>query len=434
MKFLYSILASALCLISFIPDSQAQTGGIITTLAGNGTAGYAGDGGPATLCEFNLPMGIALDSIGRVFISDKGNGRIRQIDTGGIITTLPVGSFSGPAGLCFDTEGFLYIADQLANKVWKINVGTGSRTGVAGTGAASFSGDGGPATNARLYLPAGVAVDAAGNIYIADAQNNRIRKVTKATGIIKTIAGNGTAGYSGDGTPADSAKLSFPTGVAVDLNGNVYIADNDNHRIRMVDTTGTISTVAGNGSAGPLGDGGPATAAELYNPNNLFIDASGIMYIADQNNHKIRIVDASGTINTFAGTGAAGDGGDGASALSAGLYFPAATAPDAAGNMYIADEFNNRIRKVSTTASTPTILRGSNAIVYPNPATDKINIKTDNGHYDSATITNILGQAVISQELHSAYTMIVISQLPAGLYYLALRGENDTQLMKFQKL
>ena len=218
-----------------------STTGIITTIAGNGIAGYSGDGGLATNAELNNPYGVAVDSNGNIYIADTNNNRIRKVNsTTGIITT------------------------------------------IAGNGTAGYSGDGGLATNAELYYPYGVAVDSNGNIYIADTYNNRIRKVNSTTGIITTIAGNGTAGYSGDGGPATNAQLNYPYGVAVDSSGNIYIADTDNNRIRKVNsTTGIITTIAGNGNPGYSGDGGPATNAELYDPSGVAVDSNGNIYIAD---------------------------------------------------------------------------------------------------------------------------------------------------------
>jgi len=214
---------------------------------------------------------------------------------------------------------------------------------VAGNGTNGYSGDDGPATGAQLYDPHGVALDKSGNLYIADQLNNRIRKVSPA-GTITTVAGKGTAGYSGDGSAGTSAELNKPQGVAVDAAGNVYIADTDNHVVRKVALDGTISTLAGNGTRGYSGDGGPATRAALLYPKSLVLDAAGNLYIADTFNSRIRVVAANGTITTVAGSGVLGDRGDGGPAASAQLKFPSGVALDAAGNLYIADTQNSRIR------------------------------------------------------------------------------------------
>jgi sugar lactone lactonase YvrE len=213
---------------------------------------------------------------------------------------------------------------------------------VAGNGTPGFSGDNGPATSAQLYGPDGIAVDSAGNLYIADSVNNRIRKVSN--GIITTVAGNGTAGFSGDNGPATSAQLYSPSGLAVDSAGNLYFADGANYRIREV-SNGVITTVTGNGTPGHSGDNGPAANATI---NGFFVtvDSAGNLYIGDNNNHRVRKV-SGGTITTVAGTGTPGFGGDNGPATSANLAFPAGVAVDPAGNLYIADVGNYRIRMVS---------------------------------------------------------------------------------------
>jgi trimeric autotransporter adhesin len=227
--------------------------------------------------------------------------------------------------------------------------GNGIISTVAGTGSYGSSGDGGIATSAEFSSPDDIAIDASGNIYIADAGNNRIRMVTKSTGIISTVAGTGSYGYSGDGGIATSAALNYPRGVAIDASGNIYIADTYNNRIRMVTkSTGIISIVAGAGSSGYSGDGGLATSALLYNPRGVAIDASGNIYIADAGNNRIRMVTLStGIISTVAGTGSSGYSGDGGLATSAKSYYPYGVAIDASGNIYIADTYNNRIRMVT---------------------------------------------------------------------------------------
>jgi len=227
---------------------------------------------------------------------------------------------------------------------------------VAGSGIQGYSGDGGPATSAELNWPWAVAVDAAGNIYFTDTDNQRIRKVAVSTGIITTVAGTGTAGYSGDGGPATGAQLNSPFGIAVDAAGNIYFADHFNNRIRKVTaSTGDISTVAGSGTQGFSGDGATATSAEIYYPTSVAVDAVGNLYIADDVNDRIRKVTAStGIIQTLAGTGSTGYSGDGGPATSGELFWPYGVAVDTAGNIYIADKNNNRIRAVgSGRAPTP---------------------------------------------------------------------------------
>ena len=319
---------------------------VISTFAGNNTGGYSGDSGPATSAQLNLPGGIAVDSSGNLYIADGGNHRVRKI-SGGTITT------------------------------------------VAGNGTAGYTGDNGAATSAELNDPVDVAVDSSGNLYIADAGNNVIRKVSNGT--ITTFAGNNTlgAGYTGDGGAAPNAQLNAPVGVAVDSAGNVYIADSNNNAIREV-SGGNISTVtggtlhhpcsvavgpsntlyvadtdgrrvvflssgnatvfAGNGDFGFSGDSGLAVNAELYDPFGVAVDSAGYVYIADTFNSRIRKVSADGVITTIAGSGRLGYSGDGGSATSASLYFPRDVAVDSAGNVYVSDEINNVIRLLQPVA------------------------------------------------------------------------------------
>ena len=331
---------------------------LINTVAGNGTATFGGDGSPATSASLNRPNGVAVDAAGNLYIADRSNHRIRKVDTGGIITTVAgngTGAFSGDGGpatsaslnfpgkVAADAAGNVYITDDFNQRIRKVDAATGIITTVADGG---FGGAGGPATSASLNQPKGVAVDAAGNLFIADRTNHRIRKVDTA-GVIATVAGNGTAGFSGDGGSAASAQLNQPNGLAVDTAGNLYIAEVSNHRIRKVDTAGIITTVAGNGTSGFSGDGGPATSAVLFNPIGIAVDAVGNLFIVDNGNHRIRKVDAAtGIITTVAGDGTNGFSGDGGAATSASLNFPRGVAVDAAGNLYIGDTSNHRGRRV----------------------------------------------------------------------------------------
>lgn len=251
--------------------------------------------------------------------------------------------------MAVDGAGNIYIADVANNRIRKVTASTGIISTVAGDGTAGYSGDGGAATSAELYYPYDVAVDGAGNIYIADSHNSRIRKVTASTGIISTVAGDGIAGYSGDGGPATSAEINYPTGVTVDSAGNMYIGDFSNARIRKVTaSTGKMSTVAGNGTTGYSGDGGPATSAELCEPGDLAVNSGGDIYIADYCNNRIRKVTVStGIISTVAGDGTEGYSGDGGPATSAELNLPAGVALGNAGHiLYIGDQVNQRIRAV----------------------------------------------------------------------------------------
>ena len=340
--------------------------GTITTIAGTGEQGFSGDGGPASQAQLDHPRAVAVDGEGNLYIADRNNNRIRKVDSTGTITTIAGGGGFGedggpatqvllnlPYGVAVDGTGNLYIADTNSDRIRKVD-STGTITTIAGTGERGFSGDGGPATQASLNSPFGVAVDGAGNLYIADQYNNRIRRVD-STGTITTIAGTEERGFGGDGGPATQAPLFLPTGVAVDVEGNLYIADQYNHRIRRVDSTGTITTIAGTGERRFGGDGGPAIRAQLDAPSGVAVDGAGNLYIADASNHRIRKVDSIGTITTIAGTGEQGFGGNGGPASQAHLFFPTGVAVDSAGNLYIADVGNHRIRKVDSTGTITTI-------------------------------------------------------------------------------
>ena len=355
--------------IAIVPgfSTGILSSGVITTVAGNGTSGFSGDGAAATAAHLSSPYGVAVDGSGNLYIADTLNHSIRKVDasSGNISTVAGAGTqgFSGdgaaatlaylrsPYGVAVDGSGNLYIADRDNHRIRKVDASSGNISTVAGTGSQGFSGDGAAATAARLSFPSSVAVDGSGNLYIADRNNRRIRKVD-SSGNISTVAGTGTStGFSGDGGAATAAQLHSAYGVAVDGSGNLYIADRDNHRIRKVDSSGNISTVAG----GAIGDGGAAVAARLNGPRDVAPDGSGNLYIADRGNHRIRKVDSSGNISTVAGTGTSGFGGDGGAAGAARLNHPVSVALDGSGNLYIADPVNQRIRKVDSSGNISTV-------------------------------------------------------------------------------
>jgi sugar lactone lactonase YvrE len=336
--------------------------GLITTVVGNGNAGSAGDGGPASEAKLNYPVDLAFDGDGNLYILDLGNpsnpGRVRKVDTSGRITTVVGGGAPGKAGeavlgitfgatgLAVDPQGNVYIAGGDGNftdhRVIRVDP-SGEVTTVVGTGERGHSGNGGPATLATLGVPWDVAVDASGDLFISDG--NWIQRVD-ASGIISTIAGTGEKGFSGDGEPASEARINDARGISVDDDGNVYFVDRGNARVRRIDTSGVITTIAGNGRYGYSGDGGPATDARLNRPEHLWVDAHGNVYVADTFNSRIRKIDTAGIITTVAGNGSQSFSGDGGPAKTAGLSKISGVAIGPDGALYIADSGHNRIRRV----------------------------------------------------------------------------------------
>ena len=354
----------------------AETGGhrvrkvsnnAISTVAGTGSAGFSGEGGQATQAQLNSPGGLAVGG-NSLYISDTGNHRVRRV----FLTTGQIGYLVGdgtpgyggdggsaffaqlhsPSGLAVDALGTLRIADTENNRV-RI-VADDMILTLAGNGTSGYGGDFGSSTAARLNRPRAAAVDALGNLYIADTDNHRMRRVTPS-GLITPVSGTGRAGFSGDTGPALSADLNSPDGVAVDAAGTIYISDTLNHRIRKVLPSGIISTAVGLGTAGFAGDGGLGPNARISSPGALATDVAGNLYISDTGNRRIRRLSPDGRISTVAGNGNAGDSGDGGDAIAASLNVPRALATDSSGNLYIADTGNRRIRKVSTAGVITTV-------------------------------------------------------------------------------
>jgi len=332
----------------------------IRAFAGTGIDGFAGDGGPATSAELRNPVGITAAADGRVMIPDSDDHRLRVVGPDGIIRTLAgtgvdglsgdggqaaAAQLSSPVDSAVDAVGNVLIADRTSHRIRRI-APNGVITTFAGSGTGGgFAGDGGAATSARLNNPSGVTVDAAGNVYIADQLNSRIRRVAP-DGTISTVAGTGTAGSTGDGGAATAAQLNRPIDVRIDGAGSIFIADVAAHRIRRITPDGIITTVAGTGTGGYSGDGGAATSAQLNGPVEVVPDAFGNLYIADSENHRVRRVNAGGAIETIAGTGTVGFTGDGGPARLALLNTPAGVALTAGGDLLVADRNNNRVRVI----------------------------------------------------------------------------------------
>jgi uncharacterized protein (TIGR03437 family) len=361
--------------LSMVLKVSAATG-VISVVAGNGLSSGGGDGGLAVGASLGNPQGLAFDSSGNLYIADEANNNVRKVDTNGIITTVAGGGgasglgdgglatqagLSWPTGVAIDKAGDLYIAEYANNRIRMVAAGTGIISTIAGTGPTGYSGDGGPATKATFTYPTGVAVDSSGNVYVADSDNCVIRKISPS-GIISTVAGNGpTFGYGGDNGPATKAQLGSIGGVAIDASGNLYIADTGNERIRYVSASGIITTIAGTGAIGFSGDGSPATGATLDDPAAVAVDSSGAVYVADMANNRIRRFVSGGNIATFAGT--AVSAGDGGASTQARLDNPMSVAVDSSGNLYIADPSANRIRKVAP-SGTITTLAGNGEAAY----------------------------------------------------------------------
>jgi len=360
---------------------RISSSGVITTFAGNGSGTFGGDNGPAVSAQLSDPHQLAFDAKGNMYVTDHSNNRIRKIDTLGIITT------------------------------------------VAGDGTPAYSGDGGPATSASMFHPSGIAIDKHGNFYIGDLLNNRIRKVD-TSGIITTFAGTGAAGFSGDGGPATSATIQGPDGMAFDSFGNLFFCDFFNHRIRKIDTLGVITTIAGTGIVGYTGDGGPATAATLQNPTGLIIDMFNNLFIVDEYNHVIRAVNGAGVISTVAGNGTAGFSGDGGLAINAELNQPCGIAFDSGGNMLFGDLKNNRVRRVSNITLHPELSLGIEHLeVYPNPAKSSFTLDPKKNDTYIVDLFDTKGTHIFSKVINSK-TTIDATELNEGIYVLRIKMNN----------
>lgn len=334
-------IVSFICFFLFIAISYSQN---IFTVAGTGNKSFSGDGGKAILADIGGGLGIAVSPSGSIIFSDNSNNRVREINSSGIINTIAgtgaigyngvgsqaiLSSVYNPNGIAIDVNGNIYIADYQNTRIRKINP-SGIISTIAGNG---FSGDGGLAINAQINDPAGIAVDANGNIYFVDQY--RIRKINN-TGIIQTIAGTGVSGFSGDGGPAVSAQFASSSGIAVDAFNNVYFTDDGiNNRIRKINSSGIISTICGTGVAGFSGDGGNSVAAKINTPVGIAIDGSGNIYFNDVLNSRIRKINSLGIINTICGTGTDGFSGDGGPAVIAQVDTPYEIVVDIYGNLIL---------------------------------------------------------------------------------------------------
>lgn len=435
--------------LSYLLISQNTFAQKITTVAGNGTKGYTGDDSLAINATLNQPADVCTDAVGNIYIADQYNNRIRKIDaaTGKIKTVTGNGiagytgdsafavfeSLYSPIAIAVDSAGDnLYISDCLNSRIRKVNFSTGWIVTIAGDSTSGYTGDGGPATKAKILYPAGITVDKHSNVYFSDFGNDVIRKIDGSTGIITTVAGNGSSGYTGDGGPATNAKLLAPSGVAVDAWGNIYIADEGNNRIRKVAaSTGIITTIAGKGTAGYSGDGGLAINAEFNGPQDIFIDAANDLYITDLYNNVVRRIDETTyKISTVAGNGSAGYSGDGGKATSAEMHSPMGLCVTSARDIYIADQANNAVRKVSGVLEVFDINKLSFRI-FPNPSTGifSITLNNQNSHYD-IKVYNSNGKLVYADRSKKAKTIIDLSGFAMGSYLIQIRSGNDIAIQK----
>ncbi len=435
-----------LATLFFTLSTHAQIG-IISTVVGTGLGGYSGDHGPATSATIDHPIVIATDAAGNLYVADNVNNAIRKISTTGVITTIAGTGTAGyngdgiaatsaklnsPYGVAVDAAGNIYIADAFNQRIRKVNT-SGIISTIAGTGTAGFNGDGALATATQFWNPTCVRLDATGNIYIADNQNIRIRKISTSN-IVSTITGNGSVGYTGDGGPATAARISYPAGIWVDNLGNILIADGLNHAVRKINPAGTISTIAGNGTTGFTGAGGPATAAIISQPEDVFEDISGNLYFVDAVNNTLHKINTSGIITTIAGNGVAASIGDGGPSRAAELNGPDGVCISTSGNIYIAEAFGNRIRMIAT-GYLPSFIDGASRSISmctdaPALSIDSVLSVLDSGSSRTLTwqiVTAPSHGAVIGTYSTSSTGGIVV---PSGLTYTPAGSYAGSDLFK----
>jgi len=419
---------------------------IITTFGGIGTAGDSGDGGPATSASISGFTTGTFDNNGNFYFAERGQHKIRKISNLGIITTIAgtgISGYSGDGGpastaqlnnpiqVTIDAYNNLYIADLDNNRIRKISYSTGIITTVAGNGISGYSGDGGPATNASLNGPTGICVDPFGNVYISEISSSIIRKVN-TLGIVSTYAGIAySGGDSGDGGPATIATIGSPEGICSDMHGNIFISTAGKIR-KIIAGTGSIISLAGTFTPGFSGDSGPAFVAQLNSPFSVAVDKYGNVFIADANNNRIRYIDNAGIINTIIGTGIPGYSGDGSLASNSEINHPEGVMLDSCGNIYVSDLFNFRIRKITFPHCGYLSVENEiahNFAIYPNPAYDILNIdvlKTPSIYH----LQNIIGATLRQGTLQQGNNTISIQSLPPGMYLLQLTDEEGNKTVK----
>ncbi|MCF8459640.1 MAG: T9SS type A sorting domain-containing protein [Flavobacteriales bacterium] len=412
---------------------QAQT---ITTIAGNGTEGYAGDGGLAVNALLRNPNQIAYDQSGNLFIAEDYNHVVRKIDANGYISTVAgtgVMGFSGDGGIAtnaqmnrvaavaVDNAGNIYLSDADNFRIRKVDA-LGNINTIAGNGDEGYSGDGGLAINAELGFVSGICLDPLGNVYLANQTYHNIRKIDGA-GIITTVAGDGSGnpGYGGEGVVAATSMVNSPAAVFMDANGNLFFSEFGGFRIRKINTSGILTTVAGTGNFGSSGDGGPAINAQLLYPYGLVVDAAGVIYVCESAHNMIRKIDASGIISAFAGVGGfvPGYSGNNGPALLAQFANPSAITLDNNNNVVIGDYGNHAIRKVAS-ASPTSVVSASNDValrVFPNPCSDAfyLSIEDNQAAQQAVLVYDLFGKLVYESSMSNSLS-VRTSEWSAGFY------------------
>ncbi len=411
----------------------------IITIAGNGMQGNGGIGGPATSCELRYPMDAVYDHAGNLYITDSGNNAVKKIDANGIISH--VATIYEPIAIACDKQDNLFVISLNYQSVMKISP-TGSVSLFAGmaNGTHAYSGDGGPATSATLDYPYGLAIDTAGNVFISTHGDCRIRKVNTA-GIISTIAGNGPSGVgpTGNNGPATAAYLSSPRGIAFDKAGNLYVAEQIS-QVRRISTAGIINKFAGDYALGQgySGDGGPGKNAQLNGPVEVSVDSDNNVYISDMGNQVIRMVNTSGVISTCVGSGfhggpggpagQGGYGGDGGPLLSCRLNNPWGLTFTHSGELVIVDWFNHRVRKITTPTAMPEHRSPILFSVYPNPAKGLFQLRQENP--GKLQVTTTLGQELLNESLPAGVHAIDLKDRAPGMYFIKVTQGDQQQTLK----
>ncbi len=427
-------------LLLFVCCAFGLRGQVISTVAGGGIGGVI-NGAPATMAVLSDPTGGIFDGHGNYYFTEGlGGHRIRKIDPYGIISTVAGTGLSGytgdngpatlatlnaPISVIVDSFNNLYICDVENFRVRKVNALTGVISTIAGNGIGGFVTDGVAATATQISNIEDLCIDKNGNLYIADYGNRRVRKVN-TLGVISTFAGSGLPGYSGDGSRADTCRLGGIAGICMDQLGNIYLADNSNSRVFKINSSGIITTVAGTGSGYLFnGDNIPATSANI-DPYRIAFDKFGNLFISEYHNYRVRVVDHAGLIHTIAGVGSSGYSGDGDAATAAKFNFPIGVAFDTCDNLYISDNGNNRIRKVtylecnylSVDDNQPNIT----ITISPNPTTSTLqinNLKTTSQYQ----LYNMLGASIMQGTLKPGNSTLPMDALEPDIYMLALIDE-----------